>query len=203
MDFPTLIPPHPHCALIFDCDGTLVDTFPIHYQSFVAAMQPFGATLPEAWLYKHRGLTAVNMVRLFNQEYGFELDPDRINADRQQHYQRLLHQVQPIPPVAELAWLHHTQVPMAVASSGERAVVEATLSAARLRSLFDAIVTIEDVSQPKPAPDVFLAAAERLGVAPVDCVVYEDSPEGLEAADRAGMRAIDIRTVWQPSYAPA
>jgi HAD superfamily hydrolase (TIGR01509 family) len=198
----SLNPTAPYAALIFDCDGTIVDTFPIHYQSFVAAMQPFGASLPATWLHTNRGLTAINMVQRFNHDFGFALDPDRINVDRQQHYLTLLHQVQPIPPVAEIAQTYHGQVPMAVASSGERAVVEATLVAARLRSLFDAIVTKEDVAQPKPAPDVFLIAAERLGVAPADCIVYEDSPEGLEAAERAGMRSIDIRTVWQPTWQP-
>lgn len=93
--------------------------------------------------------------------------------------------------------MHVGKVPIAVASGGERVVLEATLQAIQLRHSFDAIVSIEDVEQGKPEPDIFLLAAQKLGVEPQACVVYEDSEAGLEAARRAGMRSIDVRILWQ------
>ena len=86
---------------------------------------------------------------------------------------------------------------MAVASGGIRPVVERTLTATGLISLFDTLVTADDVMRGKPAPDIFLLAAERLAVAPADCIVYEDGDPGLEAARRAGMRAVDVRVLWR------
>jgi len=82
---------------------------------------------------------------------------------------------------------------MAVASNGQRSVVERTIETIGLRSLFHTIVTLDDVEIGKSAPDLFLLAAERMGVAPDECIVYEDSDAGLEAARRAGMRSIDVR----------
>jgi HAD superfamily hydrolase (TIGR01509 family) len=82
---------------------------------------------------------------------------------------------------------------MAVASNGQKTVVESTIEAIQLRSLFQTIVTLNDVKVGKPAPDLFLLAAERMGVAPHECIVYEDSDLGLEAARQAGMRSIDVR----------
>ncbi len=95
--------------------------------------------------------------------------------------------------VASLARLWHGRVPMAVASNGRRANVEASLGATGLLPLFDVLVAAEDVAAGKPAPDVFLESARRLGVEPAGCVVLEDSDEGLAAAHAAGMRSIDVR----------
>ena len=109
----------------------------------------------------------------------------------------MLHTIKEIKAVADIARAHHGQVPIAVASSGMGRVVTKTLTAVGLLPLFDVIVTADDVTHGKPAPDLFLLAAERLGVAPADCIVYEDGDPGLEAARRAGMRAVDVRVLWQ------
>jgi len=109
----------------------------------------------------------------------------------------MLHTVQEIEAVADIARAHHGRVPMAVASSGFGRVVRETLTATGLIALFDVIVTADDVMHGKPAPDLFLLAAERLGAAAADCIVYEDGDPGLEAARRADMRAVDIRVLWQ------
>jgi beta-phosphoglucomutase-like phosphatase (HAD superfamily) len=109
-------------------------------------------------------------------------------------YQMGIPLIREVAFVADIARAWHGKVPMAVASNGICANVEATLAATNLRQLFDYIVTSEDVEHGKPAPDVYLEAARRMKVEPTLCVVFEDSDEGLEAAGRAGMRAIDIRT---------
>ena len=94
---------------------------------------------------------------------------------------------------ADIARAHYEKVPMAVASGGDLSLVELTLNVLNLRPLFDTVVAVNDVAFGKPAPDIFLLAAQRLGMSPSDCIIYEDSDGGIEAASRAGMRVIDIR----------
>jgi beta-phosphoglucomutase-like phosphatase (HAD superfamily) len=188
-----IAPTPPYAALIFDCDGTLADTLPVHFQAFVATFGKWGAALPQDWYYDRTALSAPEFIQSFNQSFGYNFDPQIIDQERQQHFWQLLHQVQEVYAVAEIARSHYGKVPMAVASNGNRTVVEATIEAIQLRSLFETIVTLNDVAVGKPAPDLFLLAAERMGVAPQDCIVYEDSDAGLEAACRAGMRWVDVR----------
>lgn len=189
----SLKPTPPYSALIFDCDGTLAHTIPTHIQAWLATLRPLGANLSQEWLYDRRGLSALELIETINHTFGYELDAAVINPVRKKYFYDSLHQVVEIEAVANIARSHYGKVPLAVASGGSISVVEPTLKAIGLRSLFDAIVTIDDVTQGKPAPDIFLLAADRLGVAPQDCIVYEDSDTGLEAARRAGMRAIDVR----------
>lgn len=192
-----IAPVPPYAGLIFDCDGTLADSLPVHFQTWVLAFQTFGADLPEAWFYERSGVSAFELIQMFNSSFGYELEAIALDTERQRQFKALIHNVQEVEAVAEIARANYGQVPMAVASNGQRAVVESTLDALKLRSLFNTVVTLEDVARGKPAPDLFLLAAERMGVAPTDCIVYEDSDTRLEAAERAGMCAIDVRVLWQ------
>jgi HAD superfamily hydrolase (TIGR01509 family) len=139
--------------------------------------------------------TKSNLDRSLSLDFGYTLEPQPIDQGRQQQFAHLLHQVKPIPAVAAIAQANYGVVPMAVASNGQRSVVESTIEAIQLRSLFNTIVTLNDVKLGKPAPDLFLLAAERMQVNPQECIVYEDSDLGLEAAERAGMRGIDVRSL--------
>jgi HAD superfamily hydrolase (TIGR01509 family) len=192
-----IAPVPPYAALIFDCDGTLADTLSVHFQSFVITFQKFGAELPEAWYYKRTGLPAMELIQAFNHSFGYAIDEHVVDLKRQEHFLNLIDQVQEVPAVAEIARANYDKVPMAVASNGQRFVVESIIEAIKLRSLFNTIVTLDDVSAGKPAPDLFLLAAKRMGVTPEECIVYEDSDSGLEAAERAGMRWIDVRILRQ------
>ena len=194
---PLIAPISPYKALIFDCDGTLADTLPVHFQTWSTSLQAVGADISRDWYYKYCGTSAEEMLQILKNLFGYQFDSASVIAERQRHYQSLINTVKEVQAVAEIVRNHYSKIPMAVASGGERAVLEATLNTINLRDFFDVVVSIDDVEKGKPEPDIFLLASQRLGVAPQNCIVYEDSDGGLEAARRAGMRSIDVRVLWQ------
>lgn len=193
---PAVAPEPPFKALIFDCDGTLANTLPLHYRTWSATFASHGAELTQAWYYQHSGISAKELVHLFNQTFGYDFDAGALSRSKQQQFRHLISTVTEIPAVVEVVHTYHGHVPMAVASGSERLTMEITLTTLNLKHLFDTTVCINDVTKGKPEPDLFIMAAQQLGVAPSDCIVYEDSDNGFEAAQRAGMRCINVRVVW-------
>lgn len=184
---------HDFDAVIFDCDGTLADTAPVHYRAFQTAFAAHGLDMKRAWYDQRVGLSRHLLFEAFARETGATFDAKAIAAESEEVYAAHLGDIRPIEPVAAIARRLHGKMPLAVASAGQRRIVEATLQTIGLRDLFPVIVTVEDVAHGKPAPDLFLLGAEKLGVAPERCLVLEDSDEGLEAARRAGAQPIDVR----------
>ena len=181
-------------ALIFDCDGTLVDTLPIYASAWAHGFQPSGQAMQRDWYLERAGHSEHALMDQFDADHGVTVDREQVIDLMRQRFLMDLAAVQEITAVAGLARTHRGTLPMAVASGGSRQIVSACLEATGLTKLFETIVTIEDVTRPKPAPDLFLEAARRLGIAPSRCCVFEDSPQGLEAAQNAGMHAIDVRS---------
>jgi beta-phosphoglucomutase-like phosphatase (HAD superfamily) len=186
-------------ALVFDCDGTLVDSANAHLYSIQEALAPLGLKMPSEWYHPRHGLGPEDLLDAYEADFKVE------SLARADFYERVneaylagVNLIQEIKVVADVARDWFGKVPMAVASNGIRKNVEATLIATRLRPLFYTIVTADDVKHAKPAPDVYLEAARRMRVKPERVVVFEDSDEGLEAARQAGMRNHDIRKVWSP-----
>lgn len=189
---PQLAPPQPCSALIFDFDGTLADTMPGHFVSWQATLRRFGADLSEARFYSLAGVPAAEIIELLNREHGYGLDVEHTRAERERHYAESNPLIEEIAMVADVARAY-AHLPMAVATGNLRSVVEPVLTALGLRKLFKVLIAAEDVTRGKPDPEVFLLAAEQLGVPPSECVVYEDADLGIEAARRAGMRWVDVR----------
>lgn len=196
MQISSIAPPEPFKAIIFDCDGTLADTMPTHVKAWVASYKSFGIDIAEEPFFAMGGLPNRAIIETLNQQFGYSRNVAETEEDKERRYLELLHTIKEVKAVADIARAYHGKVPIAVASSGMGRIVHQTLAAVGLLALFDVIVTADDVVHGKPAPDLFLLAAEKLGVAPADCIVYEDGDPGLEAARRANMRAVDVRILW-------
>ncbi|MFO0902783.1 MAG: HAD family phosphatase [Pirellulales bacterium] len=182
-----------HSALIFDCDGTLIDSMPAHYRAWRDTLAAAGIDFPEARFYEWAGIPTYRIIEMLAVEQGRAVNVDELCQRKEEAFLRELDQVPPIPVVVKVVHDHYGRVPMAVASGGLRAVILRQLERIGLLGHFDTIVTAEDTTLHKPHPDVFLEAARRLNVPPEQCCVYEDADLGIEAARRAGMSWIDIR----------
>jgi HAD superfamily hydrolase (TIGR01549 family) len=187
-------PPVGTRALIFDCDGTLADTMPVHYKAWLAMLGKYGIPFPEPRFYALGGMPTAQIIRLLAADAGVAVsDVDAMVHEKEQGFLKYLDVVVPIEPVIAIASAYRGKLPIAVASGGYRDTITRTLDRLAIRNWFDAMVTAEDTPRHKPEPDVFLEAARRLGVAAAGCVVFEDTDIGLEAARRAGMIDVDIR----------
>jgi HAD superfamily hydrolase (TIGR01509 family) len=191
----THLPPGPFQAYIFDCDGTLIDSMPLHLRAWRAALRKNGFPAEYFTVDLHQGYAGMPgpaIVRDLNAKFGTEIDPDQTERDKVDWYLENHHQAAPVAPVAALARENHGKLPMGVASGSDRRLVHAPLEALGLKNLFGAIVTPEMVKSGKPAPDMFLHCAELLGVNPAKCLVFEDGHLGMQGAAAAGMEAVWI-----------
>ncbi len=189
---PMLIPPD-ILGLVFDCDGTIADTMPLHYEAWLAALGEHGVEFPEALFYQMAGIPTARIIELLNERHGHSM-PVQLTADRKEElYVSLIPRVRPIAPVVRIIETYAGKLPMAVATGGTRAICTQTLSALGLVHHFAAIVTADDMQHGKPAPDIFIEAARRLNVAPHQCIAFEDADLGVQAASAAGMKVIDVR----------
>ena len=180
-------------GLIFDCDGTLADTMPLHWRVWQALARKHNFEFPEERFYAFGGVPTRDILKLLGEEQGISLDYMAIAREKEAGYLPLVAQVEPINSVVSIARENFGKIPMAVASGGSRRVIDQVLEHLGIRHLFAAVVTNEDVTRQKPAPDIFLEAARRIGVPPQCCRAYEDTDLGMQAIRAAGMEAVDVR----------
>ncbi len=180
-------------ALIFDCDGTLSDSMPLHYVAWHETLASYGIGFSEQRFYEMGGMPSAQIIRILSEEQSVTVDAILVAIEKEAAFAAMVDRVEPCHHVCQIARSHHRRLPMAVASGSDRDIVQKQLVALELDSLFDAIVAAEDTQRHKPHPDVFLEAARRLGVNANRCLVFEDSPLGMQAAAAAGMQAIDVR----------
>jgi beta-phosphoglucomutase family hydrolase len=185
------IPAREFGGYIFDCDGTLADTMPLHYRAWTRLLEEYGASFPEELFYSLGGKPSETILELLRDQHGLQVrDVRQAAARKEAYFLEQLPAVRPIEPVLQIARRWHGIRPMAVASGGYRRNIEITLDVLGVRQLFDTLVCVEDYTRGKPFPDAFLEAARRLQVPPEQCLVFEDSPLGVQAAEAAGMQYV-------------
>jgi len=182
---------------IFDCDGTLVDSMPLHFRAWRTAFRQHGATFDFDWMLfvSRAGMPLEQTVEALNVQFSTRLDPKRVVEVQLATYRTLLAEVRPIEPVVEFARRVALGAEVAVASGGQRAEVEASLRNIGIFDLFRVIVAGSEVTRGKPDPEILLRCADGMGVAPRDCLVIEDGELGIEAARRAGMDWVRVEAI--------
>lgn len=179
-------------AYLFDCDGTIADSMPLHYKAWQKALAEYGGTYDENLFYAWGGKPVRKIISDLNEMQGLSMPVDTLAARKESFYHEQLPELKAIPEVLEHIEAQYGKIPFAVVSGSRRASVVGSLTALGLMDKFDTMVCAEDYAHGKPAPDCFLLAATRLGVAPRDCLVFEDTELGIEAATAAGMASVMV-----------
>ena len=182
-------------GLIFDCDGTLADSMPLHWRAWESTCAEHGLHFTEERFYSLGGVPSRRIFAMLAEEQGVALDPIELSRQKEEAYLPLMPELKPIEPIVAIARAHRGKLPMAVATGGQRGCITQILEHLGLEDWFDALVTSEDVENPKPAPDTFLKAAEAIGIDPGHCRAYEDTDLGMQAIRAAGMMAVDVREI--------
>lgn len=191
------LPQGPFHAYLFDCDGTIADSMPLHYIAWKQALGEQGCAFPEDFFYSLGGMPVRDIISMLNQQQGLQMPVDATAVRKESLYYENLHQLAAVPEVLEVIEASHGTIPFAVVSGSTRESVVASLEALRLLDKFQTLVCAGDYQRSKPHPEAFLLAAERLGVAPEKCLVFEDTDMGIQAATAAGMASVKILQPWE------
>jgi HAD superfamily hydrolase (TIGR01509 family) len=185
-------------AFLFDCDGTIVDSMPLHFVAWSQALAEYGCTsFTEELFYAWGGLPVGAVVSRLNAQDGLSIPIDEFAHRKESLYYERIHQLQPVPEVLEHIRASHGKIPFAVVSGSTRDSVTRSLEALGILNLFDTLVCAGDYTHGKPDPEPFLLAAHRLGVAPADCLVFEDAEPGIQSATAAGMASVRVAQPWE------
>lgn len=183
-------------AVIFDMDGVLLDSEPLHYEAVRQILAEQRVEFPIEDYYRYLGTTLTSTWDDLCERYPitmpFEQFEARYNADVLAQYQAGAPLIRGARALVQQ--LREAGVPIAVASSSHRMWVDAALSGASLDQYFDQTTAGDEVSMGKPSPEIYLKAAERLGLDPADCIAVEDAPAGVESASAAGMKVVLVRS---------
>ena len=180
-------------GLIFDMDGTLADSMPIHFKAWKLTAIENGFEYTEKQFLDTAGMPTLKIVPLINKELGLSLDPVEFSRRKEELFLENIGDLKLIEPVADIVRKYHNILPMSIGTGGKKEIAELTLKMLGFDKYFDIIVSAEDVENHKPYPDTFLKCAELMNVPPEFCQVFEDGEMGLIAAERAGMIVTDVR----------
>ncbi len=192
-----LIPSGDFKAYLFDCDGTVADSMPLHYLAWSQALGEWGCKFPEERFYQLGGVPILEIIEQLGREQGIEMPVAQVAKRKEELYYERLPNLQAVPEVVEHIELQRGRIPFAVVSGSTRESVEASLRAIRLLDRFDTLVCAGEYANSKPDPEPFLIAAERLGVAPAACLVFEDTQMGIDSATAAGMASVRVPPPWE------
>lgn len=190
------LPPGNFAAYLFDCDGTLVDSMPLHYVAWCQTLDEWGCPFPEELFYAWGGRPVVEIIAELNEQHALAMPVEEVGRRKEERYQQLLPKLTAIAEVVEHVEEAYGRIPLAVVSGSTRESVTASLSALGLLDRFDAMVCAGDYTNAKPDPEAFLLAARLLEVPAHDCLVFEDTDMGIAAATAAGMAAVRVPPPW-------
>ncbi|PKL16641.1 MAG: phosphatase [Spirochaetae bacterium HGW-Spirochaetae-5] len=180
-------------GLIFDMDGTLADSMPIHFKAWKLTAIENGFEYTEKQFLDTAGMPTLKIVPLINKELGLSLDPVEFSRRKEELFLENIGDLKLIEPVADIVRKYHNILPMSIGTGGKKEIAILTLKMLGFDKYFNIIVSAEDVKNHKPYPDTFLKCAELMNVPPEFCQVFEDGEMGLIAAERAGMIVTDVR----------
>lgn len=185
-------------AVLFDFDGVVVQSEPLHLRSFRELLAPFGVKIPKArWYKEFAGIGSPSIMAILFQDFGVQEDVRTWVEKRKKHYQHLVIQgkLKPAKGIREfLQKLKKKGIKTAIVSGGHSSNIKLVLEKLGLSRFFDTIVSVESVQNRKPHPDCFLLAAKKFGVTPNECIAIEDSPNGISSAHAAGMCIVCVKS---------
>ena len=184
-------------GLIFDLDGTISDTMPIHYIAWRNAAAKYGIDFTVELFAQLAGIPLYPTVEKLNELFGTHINPQQMGDEKEAEYEKNMHRAVPIKPVVEIIKKYHGKLPMAVGTGGQKRLAKKSLELIGLDQYLDIIVASEDVQNFKPHPETFLRCAEMMGVEPKHCQVFEDGILGIQAAQSAGMMVVDVKEYYQ------
>jgi len=184
-------------ASLFDCDGTIADSMPLHYIAWKKALAEWNCEFDEKLFYAWGGMPIVEIVSTLNKMHSLSIPVEIVARRKESLYYDLLPQLKPVPEVLEHIEAQHGHIPFAVVSGSSKESVTESLRSLGLLDRFDTMVCAGDYQKSKPDPEAFLLAATRLCVAPESCLVFEDTEMGIQAATAAGMASVKILQPWE------
>jgi HAD superfamily hydrolase (TIGR01509 family) len=191
------LPPGEFGAYLFDCDGTIADSMPLHYVAWKKTLAENNCDFPETLFYEWGGMPTDKIVAQLNKMHGLNMSVEHVVTTKERRFYDLLPTLKVIPEVLEHIDDKHGRIPFAVVSGGTRESVSKTLTILGLLDRFPILVCADDYTRGKPDPQAYLMAAEQLGVAPARCLVFEDTELGIQAARAAGMQWVKIPAPWE------
>lgn len=186
------LPPGLFKAYLFDCDGTIADSMGLHYIAWKQALAEQGCEFSEELFYALGGVSVAEIIQRLNHERGLNMPVAAVEKRKESLYYENLPRLKAIPEVLEHIEASHGEIPFAVVSGSTRDSVTASLSTLKILEKFDLLICAGDYKKSKPDPEPFLVAAKALGVAPEDCLVFEDSDMGIQSATAAGMASVKV-----------
>lgn len=187
-------------GLIFDLDGTVANTMQNHFIAWKEAVEPYGIKFTGEVFSQLTGMPKAATIIKLNEMYGTEMDPVVVGQKKAARYKELVYETKEIEVVADVVRKFHGKLPMSIGTGSTQIGADRTLRILDMKQYFNPIVTADDVVNYKPAPDTFLKCAEAMGVAPKDCLVFEDGILGIQAAKAVGMKVVDVNDYFKINF---
>jgi HAD superfamily hydrolase (TIGR01509 family) len=184
-------------AYLFDCDGTIVDSMPLHYVAWKKALGEWNCEFAEELFYAWGGRPTAEIIATLNEMQGLSMPVENVARRKEELYFEMLPELKAVPEVLEHIEAQHGRIPFAVVSGSARDSVTASLEVLKLLDRFDALVCAGEYTKSKPDPEAFLLAASKLGVRAKNCLVFEDTEMGIQAATAAGMASVKVPLPWE------